>query len=186
MKRIIESSLSRIIQHIENRDFIALSAYDKDLPDDENLKRHIQLMKDVRSMGYGFIEMKAGYTYQDTDIIIHEKSVFIPNMSLEEGLRLGNDYNQETIISKNGDIFAIYYCNNGKIDMRFKVKRDPNGNITFDKDTIKYAFSQLIRANKSQRVKFAYIAESVDHGWAYAMGVAARGEQPKQEWKHIL
>lgn len=186
MKRIIESSLTRIMQHIENRDFVVISAYNQDLPDDENLKRHYQLMKDIRSMKYGYIEMRSGYTYQDTDIIIYERSLFIPSMSLKEGLSLGKIYQQETIISKNENIFALYNCNNGKIEMNFRIKINSDGNITFDKDIIKYAFSQLIKANKSQRVKFAYLESRRNINWCTAMAYASKKKSYISEWIRIL
>lgn len=165
IKRVfLESSISRIWQHITNgKNFAVISAF---LGDDDELdmESHKQLAKDIRQLGLGYIPLDSGYSYKDTerghDKIKNEKSYFIPNISKEDALQLGEKYGQETILWKDQDEFVMIRPDGG-VEMTFK--KDESDSLTFDKDVLKMAFSSLLRANKSQKgKKFAFVSlESV-------------------------
>lgn len=158
-----ETSLSRIWQHVTDstRSFGVISAYRQDLYSEEkNEERHNQLGKELKSKGYGIIEQKSGYTYKDIktnkETMVEEKSWFIPRITFKECLVLGKKYDQESVLYKDENGFGLYFCSNGKLDMKFKDKK---GIFSFNKNDIKIAYSQLIKANQGQKVKFSYIAE---------------------------
>ncbi len=160
-QKLQESSLSRIWQHINNpeKSFGVISAYRQDLySEEENLKRHERLKRSIRGRGYGFIEQNSGYTYLDNGMehMVEEKSCFVPNISLEDALGLGITFEQESILYKDENGFSLIRCYDGKVLMKFK---DKNHIYSFKKDDIKIAYSQLIKANSSQRVKFSYVEE---------------------------
>lgn len=193
--KLKESSWSRIIQHIEDGvySFAVISAYLKDLTVEENLKRHEDLRKDIRNLGYGYIEQKSGYTYKDdeTETTVEEKSFFIPLINREEALRLCNKYNQYSILFKDDSSF-YEIRSDGKIETRFKTKRDSKtGQITFDPKILKIAYSKLKKSSQYQRgQKFSYvikeciwIKEYRIPSWAEAMGSK---EIPKVEYIRII
>lgn len=160
-----ESSYSRILQHIQNNDtFAVVSAFRGSNSDDENMKLHKQLKGDVRAKGYGFIEQKSGYSYSEPGTgeegTVDEMSLFIPKISEKEALTLGRKYDQETIIFKDNKKFVLINCSTGGVDMTFKKSSDGR-DITFDPSVLKYAFSQLVKANKSQRGKYAFKTDEV-------------------------
>jgi len=161
-KVITETSYSRILQHINNTDtFAVISAFRGSNSDRDNYDLHKQLMADVRSKGYGFIEQKSGYTYQEPgsaeEGTVDEMSLFIPKITEAEAMELGNKYGQESILFKDDTKFVLLNCKSGQADMTFKKGRA----ITFDQAVLKYAFSQFVSANKNQRSKFAFVTEGV-------------------------
>jgi len=162
---VTESSYSRILQHIENNDtFAVISAFRGGNSGDENMKLHKQLKGDVRAKGYGFIEQKSGYSYSEPGTgeegTVDEMSLFIPKISEKEALVLGRKYDQESIIFKDNKKFVLINCSTGGVDMTFK-KSTGGKDVTFDPSVLKYAFSQLVRANKSQQGKYAFKADEV-------------------------
>ena len=158
-----ESSWGRIIQHIEgNTTFAAISSYVGGFSEKENEKRHENLRRDIREMGYGYIEMDSGYTYQSTQVTAIEQAFFIPTISREEALQLGRKYDQESIIFKDPNQFAVLLSDSGAVDMEFQMQRGTDGQITFDPETLKIAFSRLRKGTHNQRGQsFAFRAESV-------------------------
>ncbi len=163
MIRYKESSLSRIWQHVTDveKSFGVVSAFRQDLySEEENLKKHEALKKEIRSMIYGYIEQKSGYTYKDEitgiEHMAEEKSCFVPNISFEDTIKLGRKYEQESILYKDKEGFGLFLCKNSKRIMIFK---DRGGIYSLKKDDIKIAYSQLIRVNNNHKVKFSYIAE---------------------------
>lgn len=137
-----ESSLSRISQHLDSgQGFAILSAHVHDYlkkaikivveggrsnvveriilrGERINKERHQSLKKDIRKLGYGYIEVDGNYTYEamkipDVNLIVdnmnvEEESLLVPgggNLSLEEVhtfrediIQLGKKYNQESVI----------------------------------------------------------------------------------------
>jgi hypothetical protein len=182
-----ESSWSRIIQHIESdATFAVISAFTSANEDgkvtskEENINNHSNLKKDVRALGYGYIEQDSGYTYETKEkeengegerTLVREKSLFIPEINFEKAIALGLKYKQESILFKDGKKFALIYCRDGidrdgnpykkyDVGMTFKmnvsrIEKDgettSKGQLTFDPRVLKYAYSSLIRANKVQR-----------------------------------
>jgi len=106
-----ESSLSRIWQFVEdkNRQFGVMSAFRGDISPKENKQRHEELKKRVRDMGYGYIEMDGGY--EEEQGIVKEKSLFIPKISRKELMELGVEYDQHTVIFKDGKGFSLIGTN---------------------------------------------------------------------------
>ena len=163
----LESSWGRIIQHIEGeRTFAAISAYVFELDRETNEQRHEQLRNDIRTMGYGYIEMDAAYTYKSKKTgntkWAYEESFFIPNITKEQALNLGREYDQETILWKDPEQFVELYCDTGNVSMEFQMERDEDGQITFDPEVLKNVWSKLKKGSGNQRgVKFAYQVESL-------------------------
>ena len=161
-KVIIESSFSRVWQHIENPTslFAVISAY---LDTKNDVLNHEQLRKDIRKLGFGYIEMDSGYTYQvdGKSKIANEKSYMIPNITKKEALKLALKYGQESILWKDDKSFVLLESRKdvgvGKELMVFKSK---GKSLTYDKDTVKVAFSALRKGSKNQiGRKFAYLGE---------------------------
>lgn len=166
LKTILESSLSRIWQHITNGDtFAVISAFRGMNTDSENLKLHNQLKSDVRGMGLGFIEQKSGYTYSNPDTgedgTVDEMSLFIPKITLAQSVKLGRKYNQESILFKDNDRFVLIDCKSGSVDLTFK-KATSDRPLTFQPDVLKYAFSQLNKGNKNNKIKYAFKTEGYE------------------------
>jgi len=177
-----ESSWSRIIQHVEgDDDFAVISAYRSSNTDDENLKQHAKLKDEVRKLGFGYIEQSSGYTYKDASTgeseVRQERSLFIPKIDYKNAMLLGAKYNQESILLKNKEKgFVLIYTTSGvkddgtkfkmgDVDIVFKSKKDKDGKITFDPEVLKYAYSSLLHANKSQKgKKYAFVVESICEG----------------------
>lgn len=190
MKQLLESSLSRIWQFITDptKTFGVVSAYRQDLySEEQNLQRHKELGKIIRSMGYGFIEQNSGYSYKDEDTglvgVKEEKSYFIPNISFEDTLDLGVEFEQESVLYKDSNIFGLFISKTGKIDMEFKDK----GSIaSFKKKDIEIAYSELIRANQNQRVKFSYIVEKYIPNRNDSFKAMKDKEIAKEGWINLL
>jgi len=198
-----ESSWSRIIQHIEKGgSFAIISAFSRENDKQRNYALHNKLRKYITEKGYGYIEQNAGYTYKDDitgeDLISQELSFFVPSMSLDEAISIGEEYEQESILFKDDKGFKLVYTKDGEgfhkgqIGMIFKMDKKPDGQITFNPEILKYAFSQLKKGTKNQiGKKFAYIAECifVKEGrppvWAEAMAHASRKEMLSVRWKQI-
>jgi len=163
MNRKLASSLSRVWQFIEdkNRSFGIVSAFrndhikmDNKSPTEDEVKsnkkqniiaskkKHKELKEKIRDMGLGYVELAGGTqetNQQGQTINVLEDSLFIPNISRDDLLNLGREYNQDSVIYKNGDQFAMLITkgtNFGKSDMDFGSSQQSK-NITFDPELIK-------------------------------------------------
>ena len=187
-KFIVESSISRIWQHINNPStiFAVISAY---LNEKDDKLNHEQLRKDIKQLQLGYIEMDSGYSYKskDTQIVANEKSYMIPNISKRQAITLAQKYRQESILWKDEISFILLGTREdigiGEELMKFKS----NGKtLTFDKNEVKKAFSSLIKVSKNQRGrKFAYLKEMriKDYPTVY---LYAGKNIPDDEWLRIL
>jgi len=199
-----ESSWSRIIQHVEgDDDFAVISAYRSSNTDDKNLKQHEELKKDVRALGLGYIEQSSGYTYKDEESgkseVRKERSLFIPKIDYKNAMLLGAKYNQESILLKNKNMgFVLVYTTGGTkddgtkfkagdIDIKFKSAKNKDGKITFDPEVLKYAYSSLLRANKSQKgKKYAFVVESICEGIIPTRTNSIAHRDNYMSWRNIL
>jgi len=163
MNRKLASSLSRVWQFIEdkNRSFGIVSAFrndhikmDNKSPTEDEVKsnkkqniiaskkKHKELKEKIRDMGLGYVELAGGTqetNQQGQAINVLEDSLFIPNISKDDLLNLGREYNQDSVIYKNGGQFAMLITkgpNFGKSDMDFGSSQQSK-NITFDPELIK-------------------------------------------------
>tara|TARA_Y100001937_G_scaffold121361_1_gene180001 strand:- start:506 stop:1084 length:579 start_codon:yes stop_codon:yes gene_type:complete len=160
-RKLNESSLSRILQHIESdRSFGVLSAFRGGLSKKENMERHADLKDKVRGMGYGFIEMRGGYKEEDGGFV-NELSLFVPGIDKRALVDLGSDLDQDSVIYKDKKSFELVGTNRatgkGKVLMNFKGggSRD---SITLAKDAIKDFFSSLVKGSQRGK-KFLFQTE---------------------------
>lgn len=189
-KELQESSLSRIWQHIVNPEtsFAVISAYRGIYSEEENLKRHNDLKQVIKSLGFGFIEQRSGYSYKNPEsgeeVPVDEKSFFIPNIDFTSAIKLGRKFEQESILYKDSEKgFGLYMCDNGKLEMLFKNK---NRLVNFNKNDVKNAYSQLIRSNNSQKVKFAYVAEHYIPSRTDALKNSGSSKLVESKWIKII
>lgn len=93
----------------------------------------IQLKSDVRGYVYGFIQLLSRWV--GNGINFDEQSLFIPNCTLKDALKLGVKYNQSSIICKDGDS-CIEICttpfenySKGDVVRKFNIDSDRILNI---------------------------------------------------------
>ena len=159
---LLESSLSRVWKHIKgDNSFAVISAFRGSNTQKENLQNHSELKKAVKSLGLGFIEQKSGYTYTNPDTgeegLAEEMSLFIPNIELKQAIKLAQEFDQESIIYKDQNRFDLVNSSDspGKVMMKFSKDND-NSTVTFDPETLKYAYSQLLKGTKSSKKAYAF------------------------------
>ena len=110
MKIIVESSTSRIYKHLTDEYSCAIiSAFRGENPLKVNLDRHLELKKDVRALGLGFIEFTSRWVEDGESF--DEMSLLIPRIPFEDAFELGIKYDQASIIYKD-DKACAEYCTN--------------------------------------------------------------------------
>lgn len=108
-----EASLGRVYQHMTKQgseSFGIITAFRGGMTNKENLSRNKRLESDVRSLGLGFFKQK-GYwdecedpnlDYEDCPVDMRkpviELSLFIPNISKDDAVKLGKKYDQDAIV----------------------------------------------------------------------------------------
>lgn len=175
-KRVTESSISRVFQHIEEpeRSFGVISAFRQELSDAENVDRHRALIRDVRALGLGYVEMRG--TYTEDGVTSQEKSLFVPTMTKKQVMDLGIKYGQDTVIFKDADEFIMVSTGPrlgvGVVDMRFQAGAG-RSNLELAQSAMKEFFSNLLKGSHSGH-QFQFKAEEkVDTGYytkAYGRG----------------
>jgi hypothetical protein len=198
---ITEKSLSRVWQHIRNGDtFAVISAFRGTNADEQNLQLHRQLKSDISSMGLGFIEQKSGYTYDNPDTgeegQVQEMSLFIPKMTLDQAMKIGKKYNQESIIYKDNERFDLVDVNGGNVIMQFSKGSDKrndfeNRPLTFNPDVLKYAYSEFNKsrnanAKKPYAFKVAEVFELRIPSRTDSMRAISTGKLAESTWLKIL
>lgn len=184
LKNINESSLSRIFQHVEgDSSFGVVSAFRDDLPAAENKQRHANLKDMVRKAGYGFIEMRGGYTGDQG--FVQEYSLFIPSAKKKDMIEFGKEFNQHSVIYKDSSEFSMIGTNEnagiGSTVMNFV--RGGKNNINMAKDAIKDFFSTLTKGSHRGK-KFVFNVEERE-SWSFNQAAYSnRGEEPK--WVSIM
>jgi predicted HTH transcriptional regulator len=124
---LYESSLSRIKRHSDHG-FFTLSAFRSNFTEQENLERHNNLKKDIRSYGLGYIEQYGRYVETEDDgtkTQVKELSLFVPynnDMSIEElkniAKTLSDKYHQESyILCDTNDQRVIMYEGSNTYDL---------------------------------------------------------------------
>jgi hypothetical protein len=153
-----EASLSRVWQHVTNsKSFAVISSFRTENPLEKNMELFNDLKKDVSALGHGYIQQKSGYTYAD-GTPAEERSLFIPNITFEDAVKLGKKYNQETIIFKDADQFVLYNPTTKQVDTNF----DKEKALTFDPEVLKYAYSEFLKTkNKNSKKPFAYVVKEL-------------------------
>jgi hypothetical protein len=165
-KPLRESSLSQIIKHITEptSTFAQISASRKQYSKKENEERHQQLKQDVRKLGFGFIEMAGGF--EEEDGTVQEKSLFIPNMPKDIAVRLGEKYEQFSVIWKSPDEFIEIGTNknSGINNVISRFKKTGRDVIDLNKDSVKNFWSQIYKGAHRNK-KFLFVMERVDVPW---------------------
>lgn len=174
MRYLIESSLSRIFQFIEekNRSFGVVSAFRGDLPNDENIERHNDLKVAVRGLGLGFVEMRGGY--KGDQGFVTELSLFVPSISKQKLIALGQKYNQHSVLFKDADEFSLIGTNAASgvgtvmSGFKFGVGKD---NIELAQDAMKEFFSSLLKGtHKGRKFLFKMEEKTILGFFDYAYG----------------
>lgn len=184
-KPLVESSLSRIMQHIENPNstFGQISAFRGEFSREENEKRHEQLKKDVRAKGLGFVEMSGGFKEEDGNV--QELSLFVPNISRKDAIELGERYGQFSILWKDPTQFVEIGTNStagiGTIKNTFKKHGKV---IDLNQDAIKNYWSQIYRGRHRDK-KFLFVMERVDVNWWTKWRMTYQGDD-SELWMRIL
>ena len=102
MRHLCETSTSRVLQHIVgDEDWAIVSPYRSEYSEDENRKRMQKLQQQVRSMGYGFIQFISRWV--EDGIGYDERSLFIPKARKSDAIKLGKEYEQSSVIVKEGN-----------------------------------------------------------------------------------
>lgn len=183
-EKLNESSLSRVFQHLEgDSSFGVVSAFRDDLPAAENKQRHTDLKDMVRKAGYGFVELRGGYTGDQG--FVQEYSLFIPSAKKKDTIEFGKAFNQHSVIYKDSSEFIMIGTNEnagvGSTIMNFV--RGGKNNINMAKDAIKDFFSTLTKGGHRGK-KFVFNVEERE-SWSFNQAAYSnRGEEPK--WFSIM
>lgn len=100
--RIFKSiGLSRLLEHLrKDEKFAVISAYREEKTEAENRKRHEQLIPDVRKFGYGYFVLRAKWGVEGKEPSV-ERSLFIPHMSRDEAVEMGDRYDQYSVLVRD-------------------------------------------------------------------------------------
>jgi hypothetical protein len=154
------------------------------MSDDDEQAAHSALMNAVRAMGYGFIQMRGGYTGDQG--FVEEKSLFIPSITKNETIQLGVDFDQHTVIHKSKEEFVMVATNTedgiGKVLMNFA--RGGKSNLKTTQDAIKNYFSCLIKGSHRGK-KFVFSVEERE-SWSFNLAAYTNRTPrwlPLMEWK---
>lgn len=93
-----ETSIGRILKHMEDRPFAVLTAYRYTKSEDENEANHRKLMGELKSLGIGYAKVMGGWKDAETGIKTFEPSIVAPNLAKKDAVRLMRKYEQEAII----------------------------------------------------------------------------------------
>lgn len=166
-KLLSEGGTYRIYTHLKEDDKWAIvSPYttDEDNPDKEkekaeNKKKMVKLKEEVRSLGYGFNELRALWSYPSASTgemqQSEEFSLIIYGMGKDEAMQLGKKYEQTSVIVKEGNIVqeicttSTRYHSVGDVIRTFNV----NGKQVLNIDTAEKVFNKEEPGSASKTVK---------------------------------
>lgn len=183
---LVETGLSRIIAHVTDpkSSFAQISASRKQYTTEKNNERYSNLKKLVRNLGLGFIEMAGGFREEDGNV--QERSLFIPNISKSDAIRLGVMFEQYSILWKDGLEFVEIATNDksghGTVLARFAVTH--NG-LNFNKDSMKDAWSRIYKGAHKDK-KFLFMLERNDVSWWTEWITTIRETNDTMLWFRIL
>jgi len=114
-------SISQVLRFIENkRPFVIISPVISGMTEDEEGKVFKEMKKDLKELGYKYNELIGYYMpVDDEGNLIEEEgsealSFVVPNMGLDDALKLGKEYNQQSILHFDGKKFSLVDCNTGE------------------------------------------------------------------------
>jgi len=189
LERVLnESSLSRVLQHINNpkTEFGVMSPFRKEKSDKENEERYKELAKSVRDSGYGYIPLRGGYTEEEG--FVNERSLFIPKISRKEMIEYGKKYDQWSIIHKDLKDFAEIGTKQeagiGKILSQFKIESDGRSIDLGAYELFKEFFSRLEKGSHRHK-KFIFKMQEKVETSMYDM-IKRRKAGRGSLWKNIF
>ena len=151
---IDEATSSRIYSRLTDESTCAIiSAFRGENAEEENMKLHKQLKRDVRNLKPGFNEFISRWV-EDGEAY-DERSLLIPNIEKEDAIALGKKYQQSSIIWKDVkecvEICTTSFetCKPGDIVRTFKN----TGNHIFNTEEAKEIFARRKRGAASMPVK---------------------------------
>jgi len=180
---LVEAKLSRVFQYVEDdkKDFGIVSAFRAVNSEKENKSRHEELKKLVRSMGYGYIELRGGY--KGDEGYVEELSLLIPNVTKKGIVDLGRKFQQHSVMYKNDQDFYYIGTNEeagvGKVLMRFK-KGAGQDNLELAKHKVIDFFSSL-KKGPHRKTKFVFNVANDDSSGG---DPAAAGESESKAERH--
>lgn len=156
-----EAGLSRIWQYIEeNRVFGIMSPFRANYSSEENNKRYAQLKRIIREeLRLGYIELEGGYKEQG--VWVKEKSLFIPNIKKDDLIKLGEKFEQYSVIYKDDDQFveigSSQAAGKGRVINNF-LKSGWGKNMRIDSPLTKKLFSRIAKGSHRDK-KFVFNME---------------------------
>ena len=112
-KTINEASLNRVYQHIKKEasdSFTIITAFRGGYSNSINKSRNKKLESDIRSLGLGFFKLIGHWVECQDDTLeyskcpselkvdVKEESLFVPNISKKDAVRLAKKYDQDAIV----------------------------------------------------------------------------------------
>lgn len=132
----------------------------KTLIKDRNSRSHKELKSKVRSLGLGFFELQGGFVETDDDgneLLVTEISLFIPKISRKQISELGVEYEQDSVIFKDDEVFIEIGTNEttgvGKVLSNFK-RGSGRANLSISGEFQEF-FSALLKGSHRGR-KFLF------------------------------
>lgn len=112
-KLLNEGGTYRIYNHLKNDDkWAIISPYRSERTPSENKVKMIELKNSVRNRGYGYTELKSVWseTDKETGSIArsNEYALLIYGINKEEAMKLGKNFDQSSIIIKEGNTVTEY------------------------------------------------------------------------------
>lgn len=98
---LTEKSLGRVYQHIQasgKKSYGVLTSWRADLDHATNKKNFDDLKKHLRSQGLGFMTLIGHYRETGQPETTPEPSLFVPGISKEQVTKLGDKYNQDSVL----------------------------------------------------------------------------------------
>lgn len=145
---LFEASLSRILSHWNNNEFVILTSDRADQPASVNELNRRVLKEKIRSMGLGYVPVDGVGQEEGPDgsiVPTSEKAFLIPNKGregfLKEMLALARHFNQWGILWAEGDGTGSILTSDGAVDSSFSALHVGSG--TF--------FTRLHQSKKSTR-----------------------------------
>lgn len=130
-----ESSFSRTLSHMNNRECMFITAFRNEFSTKENLKRNKSLKDDLEYSGLGFVSCKGGFienrgseiereVIENSYFVINTK--FAPQDFVDLAINLCKKYNQDSVLVTfpptkgwTTKITSRYYDKDGNVDTEF-------------------------------------------------------------------
>jgi hypothetical protein len=191
--QLYESRLSRIWQHIQsNNSFGVISPFRKNYSTEENLKRYSELKKNVRNeLKLGYIELEGGFNEEGD--WIKEKSLFIPNIKKTDIIKLGELFEQYSVIYKDSNEFVEIGTNEisgiGNVLTNF-IKQGWDKNMEINSDLTKKFFSRLAKGGHRDNkfifnIEESYLLEMVEKSFNEMYGESF-GKKKQKRYIRLL